>query len=141
MPAPDADENALPPLVCPTHSTSLQETPICPQCNFPLECPDHMMRVNIREMCNTCGRRRNEPAPEKPHPFPNRCRGHMLEWDADGKCGYCGRGPGDPVGPPSPKHKQLLDRWEQAVAAAEEYLAAQTQDSGAQKEPRPGNPT
>lgn len=72
------------------------EPPICPQCNFPLECPDHIMRVNLREMCNTCGRR-NEPAPEKPHTFPNRCRGDMLEWDAEGKCGYCGRGPGDPV--------------------------------------------
>ena len=125
MPAPDADENALPPLVCPIHSTSLQETPICPQCNFPLECPDHMMHVNIRGMCKTCGRNHNEPAPEKPHPFPNRCHGHMLEWDAEGKCGYCGRGPGDPAGSASAKHKQSLDRWEQAVADAEAYLAAQ----------------
>ena len=127
MPTPDLNKNAPPAITCPKHKTSLRDTPICPQCNFPLECPNHMMHVNIRGTCNTCGRRWNEPAPEKPHPFPNRCHGHMLEWNTYGKCSYCGRGPGDPVGPASPEYKTMLERWEQAVAAAEEYLATQPQ--------------
>lgn len=123
----DTNESTPPAITCPKHKTSLQETPICLQCNFPLECPNHMMHVNLQGMCNTYGRRQNEPAPEKPHPFPNRCHAHMLEWNENGKCRNCGRDPGDAVGPPWAGYKAMLERWEQAVAAAEKYLATQAQ--------------
>ena len=107
-------------LTCPKHGTSItSESPICPECHYPLKCPEHDLSMNMP--CRRCGRDWDLPVPPGPRRFGASCYAHMLESDRNGKCGYCGRGTGDAVGPPRRDYEAMRENWERAVAAAEAY--------------------
>lgn len=115
-----------PPVIkCPKHRTIIDESqPRCPECQFPLQCPQHMSYVDINNRCEICGRPRNQRTPKEPDRRPNRCHAHMIESDRNGKCGYCGRPANDPFGPAWPNYAAVMEHWNETVKKAEESLAA-----------------
>lgn len=109
---------------CPKHRIVIDEKrPFCPECRFPLQCPQHMQYVNISNCCEVCGRPRDERSPKPPKFHPNRCHAHMIESDRNGNCGYCGRPANDPFGPIRDSYATLVQQWEEAVAKAEQSMA------------------